>query len=135
VDYELTKRGSTLWQAVEPLSLWAHAHVGDSLKSREQFDQKILGSGKHPSSLPLPSRSACASVNEPTALARDGPRDSAGPRWPPVSGRAAATTSFILANLPLSRSLQNAPARYFLLSELNTVGLSRHGFFERISHV
>jgi DNA-binding HxlR family transcriptional regulator len=27
VDYELTKRGSTLWKAVEPLSLWARAHV------------------------------------------------------------------------------------------------------------
>jgi hypothetical protein len=62
VDYELTKRGSTLWEAVEPLSLWARAHVSEILKSREQFDEKILGSGKHPS-LPLRSRSARASVN------------------------------------------------------------------------
>jgi len=63
VDYELTKRGSTLWEAVGPLSLWARAHVSEILRSREQFDEKILGSGKHPSSLPLPSRSARVSVN------------------------------------------------------------------------
>jgi DNA-binding HxlR family transcriptional regulator len=63
VDYELTKRGSTLWEAVEPLSLWARAHVSEILKSRDRFDDKILGSGKHSSSAPLPSRSARASVN------------------------------------------------------------------------
>src|ERR1700720_1548105 len=40
VDYELTKLGGTLWQAVEPLSLWARAHVGEILTSREQFDGK-----------------------------------------------------------------------------------------------
>ena len=40
VEYELTKLGSTLWQAVEPLSLWARAHVGEILTSREQFDGK-----------------------------------------------------------------------------------------------
>src|ERR1700751_2937988 len=51
VDYELTKRGSTLWEAVEPLSLWARTHVSEILKSRDQFDKKLLGSGKHPSSL------------------------------------------------------------------------------------
>ena len=38
VDYELTKLGSTLWDAVEPLSLWARAHVGEILKSRNKFD-------------------------------------------------------------------------------------------------
>ena len=27
VDYELTKLGSTLWKAVEPLSFWAREHV------------------------------------------------------------------------------------------------------------
>ncbi len=27
VDYELTKLGSTLWEAVEPLGSWARAHV------------------------------------------------------------------------------------------------------------
>src|SRR5258708_2419608 len=40
VDYELTGLGRTLWQAVEPLSLWARAHVGEILTSREQFDGK-----------------------------------------------------------------------------------------------
>jgi DNA-binding HxlR family transcriptional regulator len=39
VDYELTKLGSTLWEAVEPLSLWARAHVGEILTSRKQFDE------------------------------------------------------------------------------------------------
>ena len=43
VDYALTKRGSTLWQAVEPLSLWARAHVSEILKSRERFDEKDAG--------------------------------------------------------------------------------------------
>ena len=40
VDYELTKLGGTLWQAVEPLSSWARAHVGETLTSRERFDKK-----------------------------------------------------------------------------------------------
>jgi DNA-binding HxlR family transcriptional regulator len=38
VEYELTKLGSTLWQAVEPLGSWARAHVGEILASRERFD-------------------------------------------------------------------------------------------------
>jgi DNA-binding HxlR family transcriptional regulator len=63
VDYELTKLGSTLWKAVEPLGSWARAYVSKILTSREQFDEKILGSGKHSSSLPLHSRSARASVS------------------------------------------------------------------------
>jgi DNA-binding HxlR family transcriptional regulator len=75
VDYELTERGSTLWEAVEPLGLWARAHVSDILKSRQQFDEKILGSGKHPSSLQFPSRSARTSVNN---RAGRGARRSAG---------------------------------------------------------
>src|SRR6266513_6451262 len=29
VDYELTKLGGTLWQAVEPLGLWARAHLSE----------------------------------------------------------------------------------------------------------
>ena len=29
VDYELTKLGSTLWEAVEPLGSWARAHVSE----------------------------------------------------------------------------------------------------------
>ena len=40
VDYELTKLGGTLWQAVEPLSSWARAHSGEILTSRERFDRK-----------------------------------------------------------------------------------------------
>jgi DNA-binding HxlR family transcriptional regulator len=43
VDYELTTLGSTLWQAVEPLSSWARAHVSEILTSREQFDEKDAG--------------------------------------------------------------------------------------------
>ena len=40
VDYELTPLGGTLWAAVEPLSLWARAHVSEILTSREHFDGK-----------------------------------------------------------------------------------------------
>jgi DNA-binding HxlR family transcriptional regulator len=38
VDYELTKLGSSLWEAVEPLGSWARAHVSEILTSRQQFD-------------------------------------------------------------------------------------------------
>ena len=40
VDYELTKLGSTLWEAVEPLSSWARAHLSQILKARKKFDEK-----------------------------------------------------------------------------------------------
>ncbi|HEY4369130.1 MAG TPA: helix-turn-helix domain-containing protein [Steroidobacteraceae bacterium] len=40
VDYELTKLGSTLWNAVEPLGSWARDHVGEILMSRAAFDEK-----------------------------------------------------------------------------------------------
>jgi DNA-binding HxlR family transcriptional regulator len=40
VDYELTKLGSTLWEAVEPLGSWARAHLSEILTSRKQFDEK-----------------------------------------------------------------------------------------------
>jgi DNA-binding HxlR family transcriptional regulator len=43
VDYELTKLGSTLSEAVEPLSSWARAHVSEILISRERFDEKDAG--------------------------------------------------------------------------------------------
>jgi DNA-binding HxlR family transcriptional regulator len=43
VDYELTKLGGTLWEAVEPLGLWARAHVGEIVTSRERFDGKKAG--------------------------------------------------------------------------------------------
>jgi DNA-binding HxlR family transcriptional regulator len=75
VDYALTTRGSTLWEAVEPLGLWARAHVSEILKSREQFDQKVRGSGKHPSSSPFPSRSTRAPIQN--RAHRPGPRQSA----------------------------------------------------------
>ena len=39
VDYELTKLGSTLLEAVEPLSSWARDHVSEVLTSRKQFDE------------------------------------------------------------------------------------------------
>jgi DNA-binding HxlR family transcriptional regulator len=42
----LTKLGSTLWKAVEPLSLWARAHVSEILTSRQRFDEK--DAGEHP---------------------------------------------------------------------------------------
>ena len=40
VDYELTALGSSLWEAVEPLSSWARAHLSEILTSRERFDGK-----------------------------------------------------------------------------------------------
>ena len=43
VDYELTKLGNTLWDAVEPLSFWARAHASEILRSRKRFDQKDAG--------------------------------------------------------------------------------------------
>jgi DNA-binding HxlR family transcriptional regulator len=39
VDYELTKLGNTLWEAVEPLSSWARTHLREILISRKQFDE------------------------------------------------------------------------------------------------
>jgi DNA-binding HxlR family transcriptional regulator len=44
VDYELTKLGSTLWAAVEPLGSWARAHVTEILRSRARFDQDVAKS-------------------------------------------------------------------------------------------
>ena len=41
VDYELTKLGSTLWEAVEPLGSWAREHVSKILISRERFDEEV----------------------------------------------------------------------------------------------
>ena len=43
VEYELTKLGSTLWKAVEPLGSWARAHASEILASREKFDGKDAG--------------------------------------------------------------------------------------------
>jgi DNA-binding HxlR family transcriptional regulator len=44
VDYELTKLGSTLWEAVEPLGSWARAHVSEILRSRKRFDEDVAKS-------------------------------------------------------------------------------------------
>ena len=44
VDYELTKLGSTLRQAVEPLGSWARAHLSEVHKSRNRFDADIAKS-------------------------------------------------------------------------------------------
>ena len=41
VDYELTKLGSTLWKAVEPLGSWARQHLNEVLQSRKGFDENI----------------------------------------------------------------------------------------------
>ena len=43
VEYELTKLGSTLWQAVAPLGSWARDHVSEILASRKQFDERDAG--------------------------------------------------------------------------------------------
>jgi DNA-binding HxlR family transcriptional regulator len=43
VEYKLTKLGSTLWRAVEPLGSWARTHVGEILDSRKKFDKKDAG--------------------------------------------------------------------------------------------
>src|SRR5579859_2224230 len=40
VDYELTKLGSTLWSAVEPLSEWARTHVNEILRARKKYEKK-----------------------------------------------------------------------------------------------
>jgi DNA-binding HxlR family transcriptional regulator len=44
VDYELTKLGSTLWKAVEPLGSWAREHMNEILQSRKGFDENIAKS-------------------------------------------------------------------------------------------
>ena len=44
VDYELTKLGSTLWKAVEPLGSWARTHVTEILTSRKRFDDDVAKS-------------------------------------------------------------------------------------------
>ena len=48
VDYELTRLGSTLWEAVEPLSSWARAHVSQILTSRQRFERKTAADAPIP---------------------------------------------------------------------------------------
>ena len=43
VEYKLTRLGSTLRQAVEPLGSWARVHVVEILTSRKRFDEKDAG--------------------------------------------------------------------------------------------
>jgi ribosomal protein S12 methylthiotransferase accessory factor YcaO len=84
VDYELTKRGSTLWEAVEPLSSWARAHVSEILTSREQFDETDAG---HPRLLTIAATQRTEGsdplllmvsdeIVHPLICARSHPRDS-----------------------------------------------------------
>jgi DNA-binding HxlR family transcriptional regulator len=40
VDYELTDLGRSLWNAVEPLGVWARGHVGHITRARAGFDEK-----------------------------------------------------------------------------------------------
>jgi DNA-binding HxlR family transcriptional regulator len=40
VDYELTALGRSLWQVVQPLGVWACAHIEDMETARVQFDGK-----------------------------------------------------------------------------------------------
>jgi DNA-binding HxlR family transcriptional regulator len=41
VEYELTQFGRSLWDAVEPLSMWAQGHVRHIISARAAFDKKI----------------------------------------------------------------------------------------------
>ena len=40
VDYELTRLGHSLWEAVEPLGRWANANVKQISKAQAEFERK-----------------------------------------------------------------------------------------------
>ena len=40
VDYQLTQLGRSLWEAVEPLGVWARSHVKHITRARAAFDEK-----------------------------------------------------------------------------------------------
>jgi DNA-binding HxlR family transcriptional regulator len=40
VDYELTRLGRSLWDAVEPLSTWAQGHVKQVSRAQAEFEKK-----------------------------------------------------------------------------------------------
>ena len=40
VDYQLTQLGRSLWEAVEPLGVWARSHVKHITRARATFDEK-----------------------------------------------------------------------------------------------
>ena len=41
VEYELTPLGRSLWDAVEPLGVWARSHLKHITKARAAFDKKV----------------------------------------------------------------------------------------------
>jgi DNA-binding HxlR family transcriptional regulator len=41
VEYELTPLGRSLWDAVEPLGVWARGHLKHITKARAAFDKKV----------------------------------------------------------------------------------------------
>ena len=43
VDYELTRMGRSLWEAVKPLSTWAQTHVKQISKAQAEFEKKQGG--------------------------------------------------------------------------------------------
>ena len=58
VDYKLTKLGSTLWKAVEPLGAWAKDHVVEIHIARDRFDRKKVAAQPQPLAGPRASRPA-----------------------------------------------------------------------------
>jgi DNA-binding HxlR family transcriptional regulator len=40
VEYELTRLGRSLWDAVEPLGAWAQGHVKQIVRARAAFDKR-----------------------------------------------------------------------------------------------
>jgi DNA-binding HxlR family transcriptional regulator len=40
VEYELTRLGRSLWEAVEPLSTWEEGHVKQVTRAQAEFDKK-----------------------------------------------------------------------------------------------
>jgi DNA-binding HxlR family transcriptional regulator len=40
VDYELTRLGHSLWEAIEPLSKWAYANVTQINKAQAEFERR-----------------------------------------------------------------------------------------------
>jgi len=45
VDYELTRLGRSLWDAVEPLSTWAQGHVKHVSRAQAEFERNKKSNG------------------------------------------------------------------------------------------
>jgi DNA-binding HxlR family transcriptional regulator len=45
VDYELTRLGRSLWDAVEPLSTWAQGHVKHVSRAQAEFEKNKKSNG------------------------------------------------------------------------------------------